>query len=468
MASCDINVNVHANGLDSTERYALMVHEVLHCFQFDLGVIPVHANTPDWAQEGAAERATLSLVPASTTALANFDDWLTKWTRPLWYRSYDGVGVFELLDDVGVDPWTMMDEILLTAANGPDIASRTHAALGIMSARAGDAFLDTWGARHHHRPAIGPAWDFHPKADIGGLTVQPTAFAVAEGDEWSVHVGRFAAFPFAFQPLAEVVETRAIVGGGWVNFDGADSPLSDLVNRPICTLPGGCECTSESPRAGAIFTPVSHGGAVTVGISGGFDDGFAVVTGWKLADWCDQEAVLDPCLVGTWVSTGFQVPGERPVEAPGAKPVRLADTNTDRRFKRRQRHGCLPGATLERAGDDPIADDAQQDLGAVTLRLVTEHPDPPGWQRAQVSHLDLDHDVIVDAGERPLTDRNRLGEAEPMRPVGILGGTDRSIVVQGQRTRPVVERRVDEHLALEGLPWHRRAHGHRLRGRRRR
>ena len=124
----------------------------------------------------------------------------------------------------------------------------------------------------------------------------------------SVHVGRFAAFPFTFQPQAEVVEVRAIVGGGWANFDGADSPLSDLVNSPICTLPGGCACTPESPQADATFTPVTLGSEVLVGISGGFDEGFAAMTGWKLADWCDQADTLDPCLVGTWVSDGFLVP----------------------------------------------------------------------------------------------------------------------------------------------------------------
>ena len=110
MVQCDITVNAHAGQLDSTEQYALMVHEVFHCFHFDLGVIAVHADTPDWVFEGAADWVTLTIVPASATTLRNFDDWLSKPTKPLWYRSYDGLGVFELLDDVGVDPWSMIDE----------------------------------------------------------------------------------------------------------------------------------------------------------------------------------------------------------------------------------------------------------------------------------------------------------------------------------------------------------------------
>jgi hypothetical protein len=103
--------------------------------------------------------------------------------------------------------------------------------------------------------------------------------------------------------------------------------LADLDGRELCVLPGGCTCPTGSggsppqdviPSAGAIVSAAGSTQPTTVEI-----------TGVSLDDYCDPGLAgtvpavdgLDPCVVGTWVSDAFDVPG--PIGGSGGAGARV-------------------------------------------------------------------------------------------------------------------------------------------------
>ena len=151
---CRIRQFQLGNSMSPVLREWVMGHEVFHCFQGDImGPLAEH-GAPAWLIEGGATWAAAALDPVPFDLTfgpgARLRDYFeTCAVRPLFARSYDGVGFFGHAQDTFGDIWPLMEPIL----RAPDNLER-YALLG------GDRpeLLDTWASSVLLLRDFGFAW----------------------------------------------------------------------------------------------------------------------------------------------------------------------------------------------------------------------------------------------------------------------------------------------------------------------
>jgi hypothetical protein len=161
------------------------------------------------------------------------------------------------------------------------------------------AFADAPGAGKYRGPAI------------------PTS-TITNGGGYSSALGEAQAEADLFSLQAEVVVVE-IAGGakGRFSFPGtADEALS--ARHEWCTLGYPCVCPDDTTRAGLVVdqTPANELAVGAAGIAAG---GTLIVTGMTFEDYCGPKVptttlppappVVDPCLVGSWISGEWMIPG---------------------------------------------------------------------------------------------------------------------------------------------------------------
>jgi hypothetical protein len=294
--TCTIYISpwmVNATGAAALD---LAVHEVFHCFDYDLGQIAAHHAVPAWVKEGAAMWAGQSVAGQTNLGAQQWTKWLLNPGAPLFGRSYDAIGIYGLLESSGVDPWSVMDEILLGGING------NAAAFGVLVTHGGEFFLDTWGTRYWDNAAYGPLWTFAGAGFAPSyLSAQPSNVVVENGSSVLKSAPFRAASAFSLDALADVVLISSQSAEGIARVSDAADAWQIGEVPPLCTREGGCLCPEGSAWAGVAFADVQLGSSIIAGVSGEPVVGLIKIEGFELPFFC-QNPKLDPCLVGTWVS----------------------------------------------------------------------------------------------------------------------------------------------------------------------
>jgi len=284
-ALCTIHIQPGYHTVDAAFARYLMAHEVFHCFHFTNGPLETWHNDPAWVTEGAAEWAGFTLSPEAWNVMPGWRDYLQDPTLPLFARSYDAHGIYTLLDNSGVSPWTVMDDLLTAARNG------TVGAYEFISQTGADPFLDTWGSRYFMYDTVQLGnWRYV----AAGLTsnemyfpvpvweVTPSSSYTVSADVWAAHVA-------LGQLKSDVVVLEGPGGHGRVAFRATDTTLADAYSLPICTVEGGCVCPDDSAGAGTLFRDLPFDSLFAAGITGHFAGNGLSAFGLSLADFCQRE-----------------------------------------------------------------------------------------------------------------------------------------------------------------------------------
>ncbi|MEZ5176424.1 MAG: hypothetical protein R2823_09505 [Acidimicrobiia bacterium] len=322
MAKCVIVVtaegipimNEITGGVPSNRVVHLITHEVFHCFEAD-AVPPLaeFATRPNWVTEGLAEWAAANF--SGTAGEYSWRSWLEVPTANLFTRMYSAIGFWAHLQEHGAFVWQTIDPVL--AAKG------SEAAYAVAIGAADATVLPTWGPGAYRDPTHAPEWDQDGPAILPykypAMTTQPTINA---GDSWSVTVDRLEANTWDTDLGAEVAVVATSGPGMMLLAD--DTQLTFPGSETLCTIPGGCTCPDGSPGASAVFRVVSPGPA-RIGLTGDLSGTTLTILGQSLDAFCNESPPLDPCLFGTWSSTGYSATGQEVLTGTGVGITLIVD-----------------------------------------------------------------------------------------------------------------------------------------------
>jgi len=293
--TCLIQIQPDGQKLGSTDLSFALTHEVVHCYQ---SRETNDTDVTDWVEEGAAMWAGATLVPGSQLTEQRWGPYLSNPTKSLFQRSYDGIGFFGHLEDVGIDVWPRILPMML---------AETDTAAFEIGVAGSTAALDDWPAGLAREPAFGAAWDTSGP-DIVATKPPRLAKSVTNGKSFAVSVNKAANAVVDLDVKADVltIDAGANTHGRVRDANGSDALLSAVSGRPYCALPGGCVCPEGSPGAG-IDLPAFAAGSAVLGATGGVHATKVAVGGRSLEDFCGKPGKVDPCLVGTWTSSAIEI-----------------------------------------------------------------------------------------------------------------------------------------------------------------
>jgi hypothetical protein len=280
-AKCVITVSWLGDAQTDVDVEAQMAHEAWHCYEgVVLGLARFWSQNPaPWIMEGEASWVEGTLVPSATLPEQAWYDYVEKPELPLFQRTYDGVGYFGHLGDVGIDGWIKLIPVLEATTN--------TAAFDAGGANA-DPYLDSWASSLLNDDSRAPGWDMRGPA-LPPKTPAPPTISVPNGA--SPHLSA-PAYGNRIVTLGETpdVLTTAFSGRARVS-DGAGHDYLAGDSGAFCVLPTGCVCP------GAVGEPPPQpleGGEVAVAVTGGTDGATGTLTGVKLDDFCRKG------ITGTW------------------------------------------------------------------------------------------------------------------------------------------------------------------------
>ena len=311
---CTFHLNPVATGHSDEELRDFFLHEMMHCFMY-ARYGTAYKAMPDWYAEGQASWAASVLGTANSELTTQWESYLDSASIPLVARGNDGIGFFVHLAESGVDPWTVMDPMgdamvadKTTNALVADPTAAAWAAAGITP-----GFLNTWGSGMVTGRYPGSAWN---TTGPNLARYQPSIKQAGVGNGGTLQL---LSVPFApnieqVSVTAEVLVLQAEAGttGRMTLGNNGDTTVDNP--GPYCTA-ANCSCPAGSPGAGATFTRISPG-AQYVGFTGGTKVGQVTMAGSSVADFCQRNQT--PCVVGQWVSTGFDLHVNDIVETGGA------------------------------------------------------------------------------------------------------------------------------------------------------
>mgnify|MGYP001571002866 FL=1 len=87
-----------------------IAHEMFHCFQY---ASPDDSdNVPDWIIEGQAQWVGARIGGPDEDVHQTIEQWFRGSTASLFARSYDAIGFYFAIEQAGVNPWTVMLDML--------------------------------------------------------------------------------------------------------------------------------------------------------------------------------------------------------------------------------------------------------------------------------------------------------------------------------------------------------------------
>lgn len=298
-------VRVNEEKYQPGEIRFVMAHEVFHCFQFaiDNGV-----DGPDWVVEGtaqwAAEEFTGGSVPVS-------EGWAARWastpTRPISRRSYDAVGLYALVTELGVPIYDYVDDLL----RSPRLAT--------VRAAAGTQLDVEWALSYAGRPSWGDPYALAAGSFGGRGAQRQLVRATVDGGP--------ATFPSPASSrdsgaqvysLAADGDVLVILGDGYggIRFDGGDAmAFTGDFAGDFCLKTGGCVCENGTPTGGAGRTIAGQGSrSVFIGW-GPQGDASPILEVQSLEQWCNDVpvpdttgAISDGCYIGLWRTVRMNIP----------------------------------------------------------------------------------------------------------------------------------------------------------------
>jgi hypothetical protein len=262
-----------AETVKSATRNALVLaHEIFHCFQSQIE--PNYTTLPGWILDGQAEYAASEVQRSQTS------DWWAEYsstpTKSLFKRTYDALGFYEHLHQIGINPYKVMPAML---RDGTNVGAYQA------SGAASDRFLDSWASGYFLGDVAGEDWDMlGPRLAKHRQKATPVTVAIGRADE----EGQPFAVPFftnsiyALRVRADVVDVDVDPGSHVRISDGTTDTIVPAHGQ-FCTRPGGCACPSGD---GAGEQPIPLKRNASLAISGGTDGSDATVRGTTLAELC--------------------------------------------------------------------------------------------------------------------------------------------------------------------------------------
>ncbi|MEO6350653.1 MAG: hypothetical protein ABIP53_08375 [Candidatus Limnocylindrales bacterium] len=269
---CDVRATPLISESSEQRIRIAMAHEVFHCFQFEVMPGGLYSS---WIVEGQAEWAGEDIAGPGPDGLEWWKEYLKNSTDPLFERTYDGVGFYEHLVEVGVDPWTIFDAMLKTP--GDNIAA-------FKAAKAdNDIFYNTW-ASGYRRTEVSPAsWYAYGRWQTNAHS-RPELLEIANDTSKPVYAESVANALFLAHSTADITEisvegpVRILTG----TLDVPDVQLIDLCTKgPTIEA---CECPPGQDYTGPILYPSD--GTIWLGVSGALRGTSGTIAGRKLEQWC--------------------------------------------------------------------------------------------------------------------------------------------------------------------------------------
>jgi uncharacterized delta-60 repeat protein len=263
-------VRVAPLGQNHLDTDRLMAHEVFHCYMFVLT-----SKWPAlslWIKEGMAEWAAGFVT--GRDSLGWLASYMSTPTKPLFSRTYDGIGFWGRADEAGVrgSLWAKIPGILNTGSNEAAFA---------MAGGTAASFVDTWASAAFRFSGAGQAWHQtdpvslaadHPTLPFDQLT----SSADLASQPYALHEYSVLEDPNA--PLVNVVGLAGTVRAGTTRSD-----FGPVLNDWFCY--GKCECPPDEDSSGI---PQHHtlSSALFLALTGGESAGDGQVIYHSLDEYC--------------------------------------------------------------------------------------------------------------------------------------------------------------------------------------
>ena len=287
---CLIHLYPRTALLPERELLATLAHEMWHCYQYDV-TGPV--ELPDWLIEGQAEWVGEAIMGPSGIGKDWWREYVTSPTKTLWPRTYDAVGFYARLAEVGVDPWTHMIPMLQAADN----ESRFTAA-----GAKDEVFLDTWAPSLVRDQSIGGAWYTRglwggtERGEIEPLTVNP-------GSSADFSTGVVQNWLYRVTAIADVVHATAS-GYALIGAKGHESVKA--TDAWLCTDGQACACPAGEHWEGPDLIDMAT--LFYLGVTGGLESSSGTLIGHDVREFCEPDEPTpggqSPCAGSCSGSTG--------------------------------------------------------------------------------------------------------------------------------------------------------------------
>jgi len=303
---CWLHLNPQFGSATPTGRTAILAHELGHCFEYDLIGTDTY-QMPAWLREGLATFWMEPFTSDEPSLIAHWDRYLTSPETSLYARTYDAVGMYAHMQEAGLSPWQLGDQLMLgwqrAFAQGQSEAASDDAAFAPVANNV--QFLQTWASGFAMGRRPGPAWTITEWPGLARVTDRytPEQLAVGNGFQRDLPIAAAADLLVRLDLQADVVQITTTAGTrGLLGPDGSgDRTLADMNGQPLCAV-GTCTCPAGTASAGVTLPALGHGPAY-LEASGGTGAGSVRVVGETVAQACAQPP--SSCLVGTWRSTSM-------------------------------------------------------------------------------------------------------------------------------------------------------------------
>jgi hypothetical protein len=248
-------------------------HEVFHCFQAaNIGSQVPYAAAPDWYQEGGAEWVSYDIVGGPIDG-GFWTRYVDNPHRPLFQRTYDGVGFWADLAATGIDPWPKWKSIWQAYDSEP---------AWLVTGGEDDTFLNSWASGWFRDPARGADWEMTgPGIPTGHNVIE--SVEVANGTTGAVQADPYTNAQYNAHSAADVL---VMTGTGHIRINDRTLDETQPLGQHFCTKPDGCKCPDGKPPP---FPVTDLAAFFAVAVTGGSAGANANITGMKLEDFCEKE-----------------------------------------------------------------------------------------------------------------------------------------------------------------------------------
>jgi hypothetical protein len=298
---CVIKIGAHPMREGGPELESVMAHELFHCYEYEVNR-HLTDRGPSWLTEGSAEWVGESYAGplGSNLSRVSWADYNS--TRSLFARSYDAIGFYAHMAQVGIDPWKRLIPMLRM---GSSASAFSRAAAG----DDGRYLLDTWPMSWSNLRDFGREWvldgpgagdpgskPFHLVDTGAGGRVRVQA---GRGEQrlWGIDVAAIR----AADPEADLILTVDVTGYGALRWGPAEANTDRFGGRFSATycLAGTCTCPGGGPpglRRGPFrenWWPLP--------LTGTLEPAQAIIAARSLDEVCSESpsAGFDSCL-GRW------------------------------------------------------------------------------------------------------------------------------------------------------------------------
>ena len=274
---CDITLLPYVAFAGNYTNQHTLAHEAFHCFQL---YVTRGQSRAGWIMEGSAEYA----AAVETNGATNWWPlYLLSPLKPLFTRSYDGVGFYAHLAESGTDPFTVIRPMLLAATS-----EDAYAASGAPAAQ----FVDTWASSYYRVTSWSAAWNTNGPGMPPLRGTPPTTTVVNDStQEQKADVAPYASALSNVHVDADLLEVKAT---GSVRI--SDGAVDVVVHggQQFCAKPGGCGC----PGSDGTKDPVQVKRDLAIGVTGNTQGAQATLTGLSTTDVCCASAARTKSMQG--------------------------------------------------------------------------------------------------------------------------------------------------------------------------